>query len=32
MGCLKERIQSEHERYRCATAQGEEEGRKGCLM
>jgi len=32
MGCLKERIQSEHERYRCATAQGEEEGRNGCLM
>jgi hypothetical protein len=21
-----------YERYRCATAQGEEEGRKGCLM
>ena len=25
-------IQGEHERYGCATAQGEEEGRKGCLI
>jgi hypothetical protein len=31
-GCLKERIQSEHERNSCATAQGKEGGRKGCLM
>ena len=32
LGCIKERIQSEYERYSCTTAQGEEEGRKGCLM
>jgi hypothetical protein len=32
LGCLEERIQSEHERNSCATAQGKEEGRKGCLM
>jgi hypothetical protein len=31
LGCIK-RIQSEYERYRCATAKGEEEGRKGSLM
>lgn len=31
LGCIK-RIQSEYERYRCTTAQGQEEGRKGCLM
>jgi hypothetical protein len=31
LGCMK-RIQSEYERYRCATAKGEEEGRKGSLM
>jgi hypothetical protein len=32
VGCLKERIHSEHEQNSCTTTQGKEEDRKGCLM